>query len=147
MDERSYHRDNVPAARNLRRRMTKSEALLWSRLRDRGLNGWKLRRQHPVGPYVLDFYCPELRIAIEVDGGIHEASDHPQRDASRQEVIESLGIRFIRISSADVERDIDAVIAMLESALAPSPLPSPIAMGEGDNALPFAHEVGEGAGG
>lgn len=115
--------------------MTKSEALLWNRLRRRGLNGWKIRRQHPVGPYVVDFYCPELRIAIEVDGGIHGTGDRPERDATRQETIESLGIRFIRVRSEAVERDIDAVIAAL-LPFAPSPQPSPTAVGGGDDDPP-----------
>ena len=70
MSERIY-RDNVPAARRLRARETVSERVLWGALRDRGVGGYKFRRQHPVGIFVLDFYCEALRLAIEIDGPIH----------------------------------------------------------------------------
>jgi very-short-patch-repair endonuclease len=71
--DRVRHRDNVPAARDLRIRQTAAEVMLWEALRNRRLDGVKFRRQHPVGPFVIDFCCPERRLAIEVDGGIHAA--------------------------------------------------------------------------
>ncbi|MEZ4553756.1 MAG: endonuclease domain-containing protein [Dehalococcoidia bacterium] len=107
------HRNNVRAARQLRRPLTPTERLLWEHLRDRRLDGLKFRRQHPVGPFVLDFYCVELRLAIEVDGGVHSTEEQAHHDADRQAVLEEAGIRFIRIPAADIEADLEAVITRL----------------------------------
>src|SRR6202000_2389735 len=73
----------VRAARGLRRRLSVPEARPWSRLRARLPNQPLFRRQHPIGPYVLDFYCPKARLAIEVDGVSHDMADRPQRDLVR----------------------------------------------------------------
>lgn len=110
--ERSQ-RNNVPAARQLRRPLTPTERLLWQQLRDRHLDGLKFRRQHPVGPFVLDFYCEDLRLAIEVDGGVHSTEEQARRDAERQAVLEKMGIRFIRIPAADIEANLEAAVAQL----------------------------------
>ena len=97
-------------ARQMRQRPTRSEDLLWQRLRNRRLGGLKFLRQHPVGPSILDFYCHEKRVAIEVDGTVHQRQDIAQMDRARQELIEAYGIRFFRCSSAAVEQDIDSVL-------------------------------------
>ena len=68
MQTRERGHNNTPAARALRRTMTATEAVLWQRLRDRQLVRWKFRRQHPIGRFVLDFYCAETGLAIEIDG-------------------------------------------------------------------------------
>ena len=69
--QRGEHRHNVPAARDLRQRGTPAEELLWDALRNRRLDGLKFRRQHPVGPFVIDFCCPSRQLAIELDGEVH----------------------------------------------------------------------------
>lgn len=114
--ERS-HRNNVPAARQLRRPLTPTERLLWQQLRDRHLDGLKFRRQHPVGPFVLDFYCEELRLAVEVDGSVHTTEEQARRDAERQALLEETGIRFIRIPAADIETNLEAAIAALQTRI------------------------------
>src|SRR5688572_28738934 len=81
----SGHRHNVPAARDLRARETWAEDLLWTALRGRRLDGMKFRRQHPIGPFVLDFCCVERRLAIEVDGEVH--ATRREHDAERQALI------------------------------------------------------------
>jgi very-short-patch-repair endonuclease len=112
------HRDNVPAARRLRKETTPSERILWEQLRDRRLDGWKFRRQHPIGRFVLDFYCAELRLALEVDGAVHSLEAARERDRLRQEIIELREVRFVRISASSVEHDLDSVLAMLRRTIA-----------------------------
>jgi len=107
---------NIPAARALRRPLTPTEAILWDRLRDRGLEGLKFRRQHAVGRFVLDFYCSELRLAVEVDGAIHNSPEHRTADAARQSELEGSGIRFIRIPASVVEADIDHALELIRRA-------------------------------
>ena len=83
--------------------------MLWSRLRDRQPGMPAFRRQHPIGPYVLDFYCAKARLAIEVDGMSHEAADRPQRDARRDAWLQGEGVTVTRIAAIDVLRAVDAV--------------------------------------
>jgi len=96
-------------ARALRRQMTPPEAALWMRLRKRRNGFPAFRRQHPFGPYVLDFYCAPLRLAIEVDGLVHGTADHPGRDARRDAWLAAQGIEVIRIPASDVLKDADEV--------------------------------------
>jgi very-short-patch-repair endonuclease len=72
--------------------------------------GYKFRRQHGVEQYVLDFYCPELKLAIEIDGPMHASDESRKRDIQRQEFIEQLGIGFLRLSDDEVRQDVDGVI-------------------------------------
>jgi len=74
------------------------------------LLGLKFRRQYSVGPYIVDFYCPELKLAIELDGSIHAKGDNPQYDAERQRYIECFGINFLRFSNGVIESNLDLVI-------------------------------------
>ncbi len=100
-------------ASDLRQRSTKSETNLWAALRDRKLAGRKFRRQVPVGAFVLDFYCAEETLAVEVDGGIHRSQQ--QADQLRQEIIETLSIRFVRVTSEQVEKDLTSVLQTIQS--------------------------------
>ena len=93
-------------AKQLRQRQTPAEKLLWERLRDNGLDGHKFYRQCPIGRYIADFYCRELRLVIELDGGIHDERRQQEYDALRQAEIEGRGIRVLRIPN---ERIIHAV--------------------------------------
>lgn len=95
-------------ARRLRKEMTLPEVLVWQRLRKVPV-GIKFRRQHPVGPYVLDFYCPSMKVGIEIDGIGHDMGDRPQRDLARDAWLEARGIKVIRILAKDVLRDVEAV--------------------------------------
>jgi very-short-patch-repair endonuclease len=107
----------VEVAPQFRKQPTPSEAILWQALRGKQLDGRKFRRQQPIGPFVVDFFCPSERLIVEVDGPIHDQ----QRDADRQrqELLESLGLRFIRIAAADIETDLDATLATIRTALLP----------------------------
>ena len=95
-------------ARVLRKSMTNSEKLLWSKLRRRQLNGLFFRRQHPYGIYILDFFCHEGNLAVEVDGEIH--LDKIFYDNERTEYLKSTGIRVIRFTNNDVETRMDYVL-------------------------------------
>ena len=123
------------AARELRSSSTASEVLLWGALRNRGLAGCKFRRQHPVGRFVLDFYCHEERLAVEVDGPVHKMRRGADRE--RQRMLESMGIRLLRLPTALVEGDLAVALSMIEDALSPVASPArrerrePQARGEG----------------
>ncbi len=93
-------------ARKFRRELSLPEKLLWVRLRGAEL---RFRRQHPIGPYVLDFYCPEAKLAIEVDGAVHDFGDRPQRDERRTQWLKSEGIGLLRIPAKDVLADPDEI--------------------------------------
>jgi very-short-patch-repair endonuclease len=91
----------VAFRRLLRKESTDAERELWRRLRDHGM-GPKFRRQHTVGPYTLDFYCPAARLAVELDGGQHYEPEQQSRDLARDEWLAGRGIRVLRFSDRDV---------------------------------------------
>ena len=86
-------------AKELRSRLTPSEAMLWERLRANKLNDLHFRRQHPVANYILDFYCHEHRLAIELDGKIHDQKDQKERDLGRENNLRALGIHILRFDN------------------------------------------------
>ena len=104
-------------ARRLRRRLTRSEARLWNWLRDRKFSGFKFRRQHPVGRYVLDFYCRALKLAIEVDGSQHRIA-LVEYDSARTIELKTYGISVLRIPNELLIRDsamvADCIVAAIE---------------------------------
>ncbi|HVM99590.1 MAG TPA: endonuclease domain-containing protein [Caulobacteraceae bacterium] len=107
-------RDEEPAtivdrARDLRSNMSAPEVLLWTQLRGRTIAGLKFRRQHPVGRYVLDFYCPAAKLVIEIDGEGHGVGDQPDRDERRDAWLKSQGLHVMRIPASDVMADVAAV--------------------------------------
>src|SRR3569623_1360342 len=89
----------VRRARELRRRLSLPEALLWRAIRPRDWPDLKFRRQHPVGPYILDFYCDEQRLAVEVDGYSHGVGEQPLRDERRDAWLAKHDIRVLRLSA------------------------------------------------
>lgn len=93
-------------ARKLRREMSLPEVVLWQRLKLRP-NGLKFRRQHPAEKYVLDFYCHEARLIVEVDGIAHDMGDRPERDEERDAEFRAKGFEVVRIAATDVLRDPD----------------------------------------
>ncbi len=115
----------VRKARTLRRAMTLPEVLLWQALRGSPV-GLKFRRQHATGPYILDFFCSDARLAIEVDGESHSRGDQPARDAVRNAWLERTGVATLRIAASDVLSNLDAVFNhIVETARARLPLHHP----------------------
>ena len=104
----------VSRARVQRRRLTPPEARLWVALRRRAMDGAKFRRQHPVGVYVLDFYCAEAKLCIEVDGLVHGEGDQALRDKARDAWLARQGIRVVRIAAEDVRVNLDGVVDWID---------------------------------
>ncbi len=104
-------------ALGLRKAMTLPEVLLWKAIKSRKLGGLHFRKQHPVGPYVLDFYCDSLRLCVEVDGYSHGTGARPVRDEQRDIWLAEQGIRTLRISAELVLEDVDDAVATIRQAL------------------------------
>jgi len=130
-------------ARRLRKEMPDAEKKLWWRLRRGQISGLSFRRQHPMGPYVLDFYCPLIQLAIELDGGQHNEQTTQIRDERRTSWLNTKGVTVIRFWNNDVLSNMDGVLTeimavsknLLERGITPS-LTLPLA-GGGD----YANEV------
>lgn len=105
----------VQAARELRRSATPTEQVLWTALRRKALGGLKIRRQQPIGPFVVDFFVSERRLVIEIDGAVHETQ--VERDHERQAALESLGLTVMRFRADDVEHDLDGVLKRIGEAV------------------------------
>jgi very-short-patch-repair endonuclease len=139
--------DLLAFARELRQRHTDSEKLLWALLRNRGLGGFKFRRQHPVDPYVLDFYCAEKRLGIELDGAQHEGPQAMCRDERRSASLLKQGIRLVRFPNQDVLVDTQLVLKTIWRALHEESLtasPSPSGRGEQGTLTPDPSPFGRG---
>ncbi len=106
----------VTRARRLRKAMTPPEMQLWAVLRRKGARRLKFRRQHPIGPYILDFYCPEAALCVEVDGVDHALGDNPARDARRDLWLAGRGIETLRIDAIAVRDNLDGVYADILNA-------------------------------
>lgn len=114
-------------AREMRKNQTDAEEMLWQLLRNRQLNNLKFRRQHPLkAGFILDFYCAEKKLGIEVDGGYHNSQDQKEYDSMRTEAINEYGINIIRFTNHEVINDTDSVLRQILS----SP-PPPLQNGEG----------------
>jgi len=100
-------------ARHLRRRLSLPEGLLWRAIKGAKAGGLKFRKQHPIGPYVLDFYSHERRLCVEVDGASHGLGDRPQLDARRDGWLAAKGIRTLRISASTVLHEVDDAVRMI----------------------------------
>ena len=107
-------------ARNLRKEMTPAEKLLWERLRNRQLGGFKFRRQAPMGTFIADFYNAESKLIIEIDGQVHDSQ--MEYDQLRTETMECFGYRVIRFQNVEIEQNLNGVLSkILEACLFPSP--------------------------
>lgn len=94
----------------LRNKMPRAELLLWAELKGNKLSGFKFRRQYGVGGFVIDFYCPKLKLAIEVDGESHSLEGAAMADKERQAIIETYGIEFLRFRNDEIYGDLDGVL-------------------------------------
>ena len=111
--------ENHRGGEDLRRKLSVPEAMLWSRLRRRSPDKPAFRRQHPIGPYILDFYCASAKLAVEIDGRAHEAEDRPERDARRDAWLLEQEVVVVRIPASVVLTSADATAdGILRLALA-----------------------------
>ncbi len=106
---KANRQDQKPQRKSLRQNMTPAEATLWQWLKGRGAGGWKFRRQQGIGPYVLDFYCPELRLCVELDGSSHDFKY--EYDEERTKYLNEQGIQVIRFPNELVWMNPDGIIA------------------------------------
>ncbi len=104
---------SLKRAKGLRRRLSPPEARLWVRLRVRVEGCPVIRRQHPMGPYILDFYCPDAKLCIEIDGWGHNMGDQPERDERRDRWLRAQGVDVLRIPAAEVFKDVDEIASMI----------------------------------
>ena len=107
----------VANARRLRREMTLPEVLLWTSIRGGRIDGVRFRRQHPIGPYVLDFYCAAAKLALEIDGSAHDQPDQMRHDRARDEWLAAQGFRVLRVPAKSVLDDVDGVCRMIQAEL------------------------------
>ena len=98
-------------ARTLRKNMTLSEILLWQQIKGKQLLGYDFHRQKPIDEYVVDFYCPRLKLVLEIDGDSHEGKE--KADRIRQERLESLGLTVMRFWDLDVKSNVDGIVEQL----------------------------------
>ncbi|HTF98966.1 MAG TPA: endonuclease domain-containing protein [Nitrospirota bacterium] len=123
-------RPNLSRSRTLRRNQTDAERKLWSVLRNRQLEGMKFRRQFPLDDFILDFYSPEYKLAIESDGGQHYSDEELTKDRTRSRALGTYGIRILRFSNRDILMNIEGVCEIIlrtvaQPAKPPSPQSSP----------------------
>ena len=116
----------------LRRNQTDAEKTFWSHVRSKQFHGLKFFRQYSIGPYILDFYCPKLKLAIELDGGQHALDNNQEYDAARAEYLKIQGIEVIRFWNNDVLQNISGVLAKIAEKITPPDLPLP----QGEEATP-----------
>jgi very-short-patch-repair endonuclease len=112
----------VAHAKTMRRTATPAERRLWQALRKHQLGGLKFRRQVPLGPFIADFYCPAVRLVVEVDGVSHIGSPN---DENRDAWMSEQGIGVLRLSSLDVFRNLEGVLIAMQRAAQPTPPPQP----------------------
>ncbi len=100
----------IPRRRELRKEATKTEKILWRKLRSKQFSGFKFRRQHGIGPYIVDFCAPRSNFVVEIDGDIHALPEQMKKDKIREREIESLGYRVIRYTNGDIFKNLNGVL-------------------------------------
>lgn len=119
MEKKMFYRASpllFERAKELRNYVTTAEMLLWGYLRTKP-DGFKFRRQHPLGIFVADFYCHRLKLVIEVDGSIHKRKEVAEHDRYRQRLIEEDGMKVVRFTNEQIETDIENVIVAIQELL------------------------------
>jgi len=110
--------------KRLRNDLSEAERILWYRLKNKQIFGYKFRRQYGIEKYVADFYCPKAKLVIEIDGDSHIEEAAIQYDKERKKYIESLGLKVIRFTNVEVYKNLDAVIEIIIQNLPPLAPPS-----------------------
>ena len=108
---------SLTLTRELRQTSTDAESLLWDRLRNRQLLGFKFRRQHQIGKYVVDFYCDKASLVIECDGGIHSRTQSWHHDQNREAYMSALGLRTLRFTNEEVLNETERVLSEISDYL------------------------------
>ena len=106
--------DIFKLAKELRKLETEAEKILWSQLNRNQLLGLQFRRQHPINRFIADFFCPKIKLVIEVDGSIHDIPEYQAHDIGRSEVLNDFGITVIRFTNEQILNEIDSTIKQIE---------------------------------
>ena len=121
-------RSRQTRASALRRAETDAERSLWQHVRNRKLSGAKFRRQQPIGPYIVDFFCPEAKLIIELDGSHHDRDRQSEMDRCRTRFLVEVGYRILRFWNSDVQQNLAGVLHQIGLAL-DTPHPDPLPQG------------------
>lgn len=97
-------------AQTLRKNETETEKLLWKKLKNNQLQGYKFRRQHPISLYIADFYCHKIKLIIEIDGGYHNTNKQKEKDIERTKILNCNDIRVIRFTNEDIINNIENIL-------------------------------------
>jgi len=110
-----YRHELVELAREFRNNPTPAEKILWQKLKGKQVLSYDFHRQKPIGYYVVDFFCPKLMLAVELDGSVHETDYAILRDERRQDsIMDEFGIQFLRFKNSEVEKNVDGVVGEIE---------------------------------
>lgn len=101
----------------MRRNQPSPETLIWGKIRNRQIGRWKFKRQYSIGLFIVDFFCPELKLAIEIDGDSHYEPEAIMKDRARQAVLEALGVVFLRFTNLEVSSNLGGVVEAIENYL------------------------------
>ena len=104
-------------AKILRKNETKAEKILWNKLKEKQLYGYKFRRQHPISQFIVDFYCHELKLIIEVDGKIHNKPENKEYDENRTAELEKYELRILRFTNDEIENEMNKVFDSILNAM------------------------------
>jgi DNA-3-methyladenine glycosylase len=127
----------LPLKRRLRANQTSAEQLLWLKLRSKQIHGLKFRRQHEIGSYIVDFFCPERSLVIEVDGNVHAIDTQQTRDLERENYLTTFGLQIIRYTNDEIFNNLSGVLENLALRLSPdSTPPKPLLTKEGKKRKP-----------
>ena len=128
-------------ARQLRKNMTDSERVLWSRLRGKQISDVQFYRQKPIGEYIVDFFAPRTKLVVEVDGSQHLEGEQAKKDRCRDEYLATVGLKVLRFNSREVLEETDAVVEVIYRTMAEQlnkeiPLDPPLRKGEDSDLIP-----------
>ena len=115
--DRAIYDEIKQRARVMRRNPTPAEDMLWKRIRRKQVGGFRFRRQFAIERFIVDFYCFEARLVLEIDGAIHDEPGHAEYDNQRQQYLEALGMRVLRFTNAQVTNDAEAVVEFIRDWL------------------------------
>jgi len=122
------HPETIKRAKELRKNMTPAEKVFWNRVRNKKFQGLKFRRQHPIEYYIADFYCPEKKLVIEIDGKIHDQIDKKEQDKNRDAEIKKYDLKILRFKNKEIINNISQALNIIKVELQIPPLQG----GEGD---------------
>jgi|SRR3989338_9600093 len=117
MEYFSYKKNLKTLSRQLRERLTDAEKLLWSKIRRKQIKDYQFFRQKPIGNFIVDFYCKEAQLVIEIDGGQHYEEKNQKADKKREEFLKSVGLIILRFTNLEVLKNIDGVTARIYNEL------------------------------